>query len=361
MRTWPDAVAFCLSAAVSALTGKRFLNCLWELTYRCNARCGMCSYWKNPSRSEDELSLAQISEGLARIHAFGCRLVNFTGGEPTLREDLEDIVAAASNMGMWTSVVTNGSLLTRGRIRALKLAGLDNLLVSLDSDSSQVHDAQRGTPGSHMQVLRCLSWIRDEFLQGRRTGGVMCVISRANSSRLDEIVRLAGRLGVYVLFQPYHVNKTGDENRTALMGPEDIEHLLELKVHSRQILNSRSYFNGLARFLAGNRPPRCHAGLKYFSIDPYGGLHPCVDQPAAGHLLKDEIGTVRLEASRRSVESCRGCWYCFRGEADTSLSLSGCLEKILLGCSVMRHNAGRLPGTLKEPRAWVLPGEHGVR
>ena len=47
---------FGLSAAVSRLAGRRVLNCLWELTYRCNARCQICAYWRHPSDIKDELT-----------------------------------------------------------------------------------------------------------------------------------------------------------------------------------------------------------------------------------------------------------------------------------------------------------------
>ena len=210
MRTYPDALKFSLSAAVSVLRGKRFLNCLWELTYRCNARCAICNYWRNPSRPGDEMSLEQIRQGIERIYGYGTRLINFTGGEPTLRRDLEDIVASASRRGMWTSMVTNGSRLTRERIRALKDAGLDNLLISFDSLSPGIHDEHRGIPGLQANVVRALEWLHQEFLIGHRSGGLMCVITRQNVASLEEIVRFADSLGVYVLFQPYHTNKTGD-------------------------------------------------------------------------------------------------------------------------------------------------------
>jgi pyrroloquinoline quinone biosynthesis protein E len=120
MRTLPDALRLGLSATVSASVRRRFLSCLWELTYRCNARCAICSYWRNPSEPMQELGLDEIDQALVRLHHGGCRMINFTGGEPTLRSDLEGIVRRASQMGFWTSIVTNGSTLTRDRIGELK-------------------------------------------------------------------------------------------------------------------------------------------------------------------------------------------------------------------------------------------------
>ena len=58
-----------------------------------------------------ELGLDEIAQALVRLHRGGCRMINFTGGEPTLRLDLEEIIRRASQMGFWTSIVTNGRLL----------------------------------------------------------------------------------------------------------------------------------------------------------------------------------------------------------------------------------------------------------
>jgi MoaA/NifB/PqqE/SkfB family radical SAM enzyme len=338
MRTFPDTLTFCLSAATSALIGRRYLSCLWELTYRCTARCGKCGYWAHPGNQEDELTAAQIECGLDRVHAFGCRLVNFTGGEPTLRPDLECIVGHASRLGMWTSVVTNGSLLTRDRVRALREAGLDNLLVSLDSTSPSVHDDERGASASFSQVEACTRWIREEFLRGHRTGGIMCVITQRNTAELRDFAAFARDHGVFVLFQPYHVNKTGDPGPVPYLREAQTKTLVSMTRGRRSVLNSRRYLLGLN---GGDGHPNrrpCHAGQKYFSVDPFGALHPCVDMPAVGHVLTGDITEVRSAWAQELVSSCQGCWYCFRGEADTSLSLAGCLEKVWLGVSVLRHN-----------------------
>jgi MoaA/NifB/PqqE/SkfB family radical SAM enzyme len=341
MRTFPDALSFCIAAATSALTGRRYLSCLWELTYRCTARCGICNYWRRKDQPDRELSLPEIQRGLDRVFAHGCRLVNFTGGEPTLRVDLENIVAHASRLGMWVSMVTNGSGLTRDRVRRLRKAGLDNLLVSLDSASPAEHDEQRGVVGSFQRVEECVHWIRDEFLRGHRTGGVMCVITRRNRYQLTDVIEFARERGVFVLFQPYHANKTGDADPAPDAGPSLVRELTSQAGGHRVVLNTRSYLRGFGRPLnAADRPP-CHAGHKYFSVDPYGRLHPCVDMPAVGSILSDEITVVRSRAAQEMVANCQGCWYCFRGESDTALTAAGCLEKAWLGLAVVRHNAAR--------------------
>lgn len=349
MQSHSQLVRLCLSAGLSALVSKRVLNCLWELTYQCNARCGICSYWKNPSDPGEEMTLPQIEEGLKKIHAHGCRFINFTGGEPTIRRDLEQIVHSASRLGMWTSLVSNGSLLTRERVRQLKDAGLDNLVLSLDSLDASVHDTQRGIPGLHEKVLRRLTWIAEDFLTGHRTGGIMCVLAGHNLHQVSDIVELAEELGVYLVFQPYHFNKTGEPDPKSAIGPDTVDQLHSLKERFSALLSSRNYLTGILNYSRGNTLPQCQAGEKYFSIDPFGYLHPCVDGPPVGHVLRDDLSVVRSPEALQAVSSCPGCWYCFRGEADSTLSFRGYVEKLQLAGSILLRNARRR--ALRRPRA----------
>jgi MoaA/NifB/PqqE/SkfB family radical SAM enzyme len=341
MRSKLAYVRFGASYITSALMGRRSLTCLWELTYRCNARCAICAYWRHPSDPRDEMTLAQIREGLDRVHRRGCRFVNFTGGEPTLRRDLEEIVGHASGLGMWTSMVTNGATLTRERVRSLKAAGLDTLMISLDSVDAVAHDGLRGVPGLHHRVIECLRLLSEEFLTGLRIGGLMCVLAPHNLDDLERIVALAGEVGVYVLFQPYHDRKTGSREYCGEITSDHVATITWLQRSHGNVLNSRSYLDGIARFASGTGLPPCHAGRKYFSIDPFGYVHPCVDLPAAGHLLREPLSVVRSDRARSAVENCRGCWYCFRGEADSSMSAAGWLDRVGLGVRVARRNAAR--------------------
>jgi MoaA/NifB/PqqE/SkfB family radical SAM enzyme len=334
-------MSFCLGSTVSALGGKHSLNCVWELTYRCNARCGMCGYWRNPSHVEDELTAHQVKAGLDRVSAGGCRFVNFSGGEPTLRADLEDIVAHASSAGMWVSMVTNGSLLTRDRLAGLRDAGLDSLLVSLDSVDADAHDRRRGLAGSHARALECLGWLADDFLTGHRIGGLMTVVCEDNHETAIQLAELAERLGVYILLQPEHGSKTGRPGRVSPLSPSLVDRLIEAKTTSPAMLNSHGYLRALRQVAVAGVEAACHAGRKYFSVDPYGNLHACVDTQAVGHVLHGDLSVLSSESSLAAIRSCPGCWYCFRGEADMTLSYRGCAEKIGLGLRVRARNARR--------------------
>lgn len=345
MLSTASALRFAVSACLSAVIRRRALNCLWELTYRCNARCAFCDYWRHPSSAGAELSALQIEEGLRKVRAAGCRLVNFTGGEPTLRPDLPEIVNAAARQGLWTSMVTNGSLLTRQNVKALRSAGLCNLLVSLDSTIATEHNEHRGVPHLFEKVERCMHWLLSDFLGSYRTGGIMWVIRAGNVRLLNEIADWADRRGIFVVFQPQHRKKTGLESGSDVSSPlASSSVLLDLRRLHKSILNSSGYLSGAGSFMAnGAAMPRCQAGRKYFSVDPLGYLHPCVDLPARGHVLKDSLDVLRTPQAQNDVGNCAGCWYCFRGEADCSLGLRGCLSKMAVASRVLWRNATAAP------------------
>jgi len=336
VRTFPDFPLFVASSFRSVVSRDRTTNCTWELTYRCNARCGFCSYWRNPTDPDEELRLEEVKLGLDAIHRYGCRLVHFSGGEPTLRSDLEDVLSHAAKKRIWTSLVTNGSRLDRERIRGLRRAGLDNLFVSLDFIDREAHDRQRGINGLFDRVLAGLEYLGTDFIGGHRTAGIMCVVSDFNLDSAAKLAGLAKKKGVFITYQLYHPQKAEyDEFRIKNIGKIASE-LIRLKSANWNVISSKSYISGMKHYQKRNRT--CSAGRKYFSIDPMGFLHPCVDLPRAGHILKDPVSVIRSGQALSDVRKCKGCWYSFRGEADHALSIQGSFEKIAQFARIIAKN-----------------------
>lgn len=135
-----------------------------------------------------------------------------------------------------------------------------------------------------------------------------------------------------------------------MVGRDTVEELLRLKTESDVLLSSTRYLAGLARFWSGGPTRPCQAGRKYFSIDPYGYVHPCVDGPRVGHVLAEGLAAVRSAQTLRLVESCRGCWYCFRGEADSTFTLGGYFERLRTAVTIVANNGKRALRRRARPR-----------
>ena len=186
----------------------------FEVTLRCNARCGFCDYWKtDPSARETELkSFADA----ARF--FNPMLVTFTGGEPTLRRDLEELVAAVSAAirVKYVTVITHGAMLTPERAKSLWDAGIHQFNISLDYLDGR-HDVARGIPGLTDRIFAALPRMREQGIDNVRFN---TVIKDDNIGQILPIVRRAAELGFGVNLSVYTDSKNG--NRAHLLRDEQL-------------------------------------------------------------------------------------------------------------------------------------------
>jgi len=127
------------------------------VTYRCNLDCVFCyagcSCVKAPDKKE--MTLEQIKKVLGIIrHEAKAPTVSFTGGEPTLREDLPEMISHAAGLGLRTNLITNGSAINSRKAAALKEAGLLSAQVSIEGPDAATHEAMTKKPGSFAASLR---------------------------------------------------------------------------------------------------------------------------------------------------------------------------------------------------------------
>ena len=125
------------------------------LTYRCNNKCIHC-YAGGP-RQTSELTTQQWMQVIDKLHDLGIPQVVFTGGEPTLRDDLASLIAYAEKVELVSGLVTNGrKLKDRAYLQSLLDAGLDHVQVTVESHDSQVHDRITGAAGSCEETIQGL-------------------------------------------------------------------------------------------------------------------------------------------------------------------------------------------------------------
>ena len=106
----------------------------WNTTRRCNLFCRHCYRESGPGEDiQGELSTAEGIELIASIAEAEFRLLIFSGGEPLLREDILELIAAARDRGLVPAMGTNGTLLTESVARELAAAGLRGIAISVDS------------------------------------------------------------------------------------------------------------------------------------------------------------------------------------------------------------------------------------
>ena len=285
----------------------------FEVTMRCNARCGFCDYWKTPADARRH-ELASFADA-ARF--FNPLLVTFTGGEPLLRRDLEDLVAAvhAAVRLKYVILLTHGAMLTRERARLLWAAGVDQFNISLDYLDER-HDRARGIPGLSARIFGAIEDLRAEGIDSIRFN---TVIKNDNLDHLLPLVHRAAALGVGVNFSVYTDAKNGNgafclngEHQAALEAT--IAELLAFKRRRRGVItNSDYYLEQIPRYARGAMREPCRSGIRTIHVDPTGHVKRCPDFPTDFHWR--EFKTYQPIA-------CNACYYACRGEAQAPLQWS---------------------------------------
>lgn len=117
---------------------------LAELTHRCPLRCGYCSNPLELQPVDEELSTEEWLRVITEASTLGALQIHFSGGEPLLREDLEELAGCASNNGLYTNLITSGVGLTEERAGALVRSGLDSVQISLQAADRLLSDSLAG-------------------------------------------------------------------------------------------------------------------------------------------------------------------------------------------------------------------------
>ncbi|MCW3995249.1 MAG: radical SAM protein [Candidatus Bathyarchaeota archaeon] len=122
------------------------------LTFRCQNDCIHC-YAGGPHQTP-ELTTEEWKTAIDKLSEAGVFILTFTGGEPTLREDLPELLVYAQNKGMVTGLITNGRRLKdKAYVERLEKAGLDFVQVTVESHNPKVHDAMTGSVGSWVETV----------------------------------------------------------------------------------------------------------------------------------------------------------------------------------------------------------------
>jgi pyrroloquinoline quinone biosynthesis protein E len=247
---------------------------LAELTYRCPLKCPYCSNPLKLRQYQDELDTETWKRVLDEAAKLGVIQIHFSGGEPLVRRDLEELIAESKQLGLYTHVTTSGVGADEQRLLQLRQAGLDSIQVSIQDANQIDNDFLAGAP-SFEKKQRCIA-------AAQRLGLPIIlnvVLHRHNLSRLEEIIQLAVDLDVEKVGLA-HVQYTGwaFKNRSALLP-------------TRQQLRDAEQTVEAARSRLGNRPELLHVlpdyfqdypkpclqgwGQVYLAVAPDGAVLPC--------------------------------------------------------------------------------------
>lgn len=327
---------------------------LLELTYKCPLKCAFCS---NPTELDDlsdELSTEQWKKVIHDAKAMGALQIGFSGGEPTLRKDLEELVAEANQLGYYTNLITSGIGLTTKRLQRLKEAGLRHIQLGMQSSEP--------TTTHWISGVDCFDKKIKIAKEIKRLGFPMVLnvpISKINIHLVPEIIDLAAEIGVeYLELANVQYYNWALINRDQLMPTQEELITAEAQVNAARLRlgDKMTLFFVIPDYFEG-RPKACMNGWGniHLTVAPDGTVLPCSQARSMKHLnfpnvRKQDLSWIWHQSNEFNLyrgdswmkEPCRSC-----SEKTTDFGGCRCQAFLLTGdaantdpaCSKSEHHS----------------------
>lgn len=247
---------------------------LFELTYRCPLQCVFCYNPVDFARHDRELPTSEWLRVLREARALGSVQLGLSGGEPLLRDDLEEITAEAHSLGFYINLITSGVGLTQARLERLRTAGLDHVQLSFQDSTREMNDFLSHTRTFELK-RRVAGWIKE-------LGYPMvlnCVIHRLNIDHVDKIIGMAVEMGAeYLELANAQYYSWAHLNRDLLLPSRAQLEAAEATTNRwRERLAGRMRILFVVPDYYEERPKRCMNGWgsTFITVTPDGTALPC--------------------------------------------------------------------------------------
>lgn len=296
---------------------------LWllaEITYRCPLHCAFCY---NPTdyadHTKDELNTDEWIKVLRDARKMGALQLGISGGEPLLRDDIEDIVTEANQLGYYSNLITSGVGLTEKRIDAFKAGGLDHIQLSMHDITEEISNFVTDTKTFKLKQ-KVAAMIKDR-------GYPMVlnvVIHRYNIGHIKEILEMAEKLGAdYVELANTQYYGWSLINRNQLMPTkEQIDEAEKITNEFREYIGNKVKIFFVVPDYYAERPKKCMNGWGevFMIVTANGDVLPChsarvlpnIDFP---NVKNDQLNEIWYDSSAFNKyrgddwmkEPCRSC------------------------------------------------------
>ncbi|MBI3433504.1 MAG: pyrroloquinoline quinone biosynthesis protein PqqE [Proteobacteria bacterium] len=346
----------CSVVAPAQESPPRPLGLLAELTHRCPLGCPYCSNPLDLDARADELDTATWARVMREAAALGVLQVHLSGGEPGARRDLEHIVAAAREAGLYTNLITAGVGISTARLAALAAAGLDHVQVSIQDSEAASADCIAGYDGAFARK-RALA---GDVVRLKLPLTVNAVIHRANIERVGAMIDLALALGagrVEIAHAQYY--GWALKNRAALMpAREQVGRAIAVVEAMRETHRGAIVIDSVVPDYYARYPKPCVGGWgrRSLNVTPSGVVLPChaaATIPGLDFWNVREYALADIWTSSPAFNAFRGtdwmvepCASCARRSVDfggcrcQALALTGDARAADPVCHLSPHHAG---------------------
>jgi pyrroloquinoline quinone biosynthesis protein E len=295
---------------------------LWllaELTYACPLQCPYCSNPLDFARTKRELTTGQWVDVLREARQLGAAQLGFSGGEPLVRRDLEELVAEARGLGYYTNLITSAIGMDADRVRRLREAGLDHIQISFQASDAELNNHLAGTDAFAHKV---------EMARAVKAHGYPMVLNvvlhRHNIDRTDAILDMALGLGAdYVELANTQYYGWAFHNRNRLLpSREQLERSEAVANRYKEAHGERMRILYVIPDYYADRPKPCMNGWGrvFLSVAPDGTALPCqgarmlpgldfpkvTDHPIAW-IWNESPAFNRFRGTEWMKEPCRSC------------------------------------------------------
>lgn len=197
---------------------------IWETTQACDLACTHCRASARPTRHAAELTTAEGERLIAETAAMGTPVFILSGGDPAKRPDVCRLVRHGKACGLRMGTIPAATpALTEDLVHALADAGLDQMALSLDFPSAELHDAFRGVPGAFATTMRGVEWAHRHGLPLQ----INSTVCGASAPHLEAMAALVERLGI-VFWEVFFLVPVGRGEALGGLGPAACEALFEI-------------------------------------------------------------------------------------------------------------------------------------
>ena len=256
------------------------------VSYKCNMKCTHCSATEMLRKGCKDMTLEEYRIAADKLIKAGVLVVNITGGEPLLRQDLYEIIKAFKPDRTMIAVQTNALLLDEKRLGALKAVGVDSIGISLDGASSDIHDSFRKTTGAFDHGIKMIEIAKK---MGFNVGISYCLthhnINTKDNLQIIDLSKKYGTMLNYNLAVPIGFWKG---NYDGMITKEDrilLDRMREEYPFSKTDFETNYFQKG------------CGAIKEKLYINAYGEVMPCpFIQITFGNILRDDVDILRDRA-----------------------------------------------------------------
>ncbi len=261
---------------------------VWEITYKCNAKCIHCGSDCASIEKPKQLTTAQCLDIIQDLEYLGAQTVILSGGEPLLRKDIGALAAALNRANIRVGIISNTLAVNEEKMKLIKAMNLIAFGLSLDGATAYMHDYIRGVKGCFDSAVKTIKLLHENGV----VPSVVTTVHKLNFAHLPRIRQLLMSLGVRY-WQIQYADFIGRMPKEAMLTEgqylELSKFILDTKVNYAQYFDSvigsdaLGYMSDYSKMIQGNWYG-CNAGIKALGLGSDGSVRGCLSLQREGFI-----------------------------------------------------------------------------